>query len=178
MKNEAISADVSRSPSTSACTSAGGQVFSRVGPAVLGQRCRVGADVHRDLDELVEVGGQVGIAEAKDDVGPVEDPVVVLFGNAHHVADDLQGQRAGQLRDQLAVAVGVLLDHRRDQRRARSRTDASVRATTFGVNARLTMLRSRVPRIVQHDHRPEVLGQHPRSASSMVMLGLELKISG
>ena len=39
----------------------------------------------------------VGVAEAEDHVGPVEDPLVVLLGDAHHVADDLQRQGPGQL---------------------------------------------------------------------------------
>ena len=66
------------------------------------------------LEELVEVGGDVGIAEAQNDVGPVEDPLMVVFGDAHHVADDLQRQGAGQVSDDLALAVGMVLHHRRD----------------------------------------------------------------
>ena len=37
---------------------------------------------------------------------------VVLFGDAHHVADDLQRQRARQRRHELAGAVGMVGDHR------------------------------------------------------------------
>ena len=70
--------------------------------------------------------------------------LMVLLGDAHHVADDLQRQRAGQLGDHLARPSGcvsiIVLD---EATGALSRTEASVRATTLGVNALLTMLRSR-----------------------------------
>jgi hypothetical protein len=61
---------------------------------------------------------------------------------------------------------------------ARSRTDASVRATTFGVNARLTIERNRWCR-----GSSSTIIEPKNSATSgawslIVMLGLELKISG
>ncbi len=40
---------------------------------------------------------------------------MVVLGDAHHVADDLQRQRTGQLGDQLARAVRMVGDHRRHQ---------------------------------------------------------------
>ena len=179
MKNEAISADVSRSPSTSAATSAVVRSSPRLSPPVLGERGGVGADVDGDLHELVEIGGQVGVAEAEDDVGPVEDLLVVLVGDAHHVADHLQRQRTGQLGDQFGRC-------RRDgsrsspttSRRARSRTESSVRATTLGVKALRTMLRSRACR-----GSSSAIIEPKYSATSgiwspMVMFGYELKISG
>ncbi len=90
MKNEATSAEVSRSPSTSAWTRLVVEVLGGHRPALVGQRRRIRADVHRHLQELVEVGGQIRVAEPQDHVGPVEDPLMVRFGDAHHVADDLQ----------------------------------------------------------------------------------------
>lgn len=51
---------------------AAGQIVVVVDPAVFGQRGGVGADVRRNLHELVEIGGQIGIAEAENDVGPVK----------------------------------------------------------------------------------------------------------
>ena len=76
---------------------AGRQVVARMRPAIVGQCGGVGADVHGHLDELFEVGGDVRIAEPEDHVGPVEDPLVVLLGDAHHVADDLQRKGTGEL---------------------------------------------------------------------------------
>ncbi len=110
----------------------GRQVLLRVDSAVLGVRGGVRADVHRDLDELLVVLGDVLVPEPEDHVGPVEDLLVVVLGDAHHVADHLQRQRAGQLRDHLTLAVGMC--RRSSSRRGGvpgpGRT-ASVRATTL-----------------------------------------------
>ena len=63
-------------------------------------------------------------------------------------------------------------------RRARSRTEASVRATTFGVNALLTMLRSRRCRGSSMTIIDPKYSDSSGFASLMVMLGLELKMWG
>ena len=64
------------------------------------------------------------------------------------------------------------------RRRARSRTESSMRATTFGVNALLTMLRSRRCRGSSITIIDPKYSDRSGFASLMVMLGLELKISG
>ena len=64
------------------------------------------------------------------------------------------------------------------RRRARSRTEASVRATTFGVNALLTMLRRRRCRGSSITIIEPKYSDTSGFASLMVMLGLELKICG
>ena len=139
---------------------AGGQILVRIGAPVLGQCVRVGADFHCDRAELVEVGGQVGIAEAEDDVGPVEDLVVVFGRDAHHVADHLQGQRAGEFGDQLAVAVRVPFDHLRDQPTgAIADRGFDPRNHLRGEGAADDRSQPLMPRVVHRDHRPEVLGQ-------------------
>lgn len=63
-------------------------------------------------------------------------------------------------------------------RRARSRTDASMRATTFGVNARLTIERSRWCRGSSSTIIEPKYSLISGVLSLIVMLGLELKMSG
>ena len=63
-------------------------------------------------------------------------------------------------------------------RRARSRTDVSMRATTFGVNARLTIERSRWCRGSSSTIIEPKYSDTSGVWSLMVMLGLELKMSG
>ncbi|CFR92489.1 Uncharacterised protein [Mycobacterium tuberculosis] len=83
-----------------------------VDPAVFGQRGGVGADVRRNLHELVEIGGQIGIAEAENDVGPVKNALMVRLGNPHHVTDNLQRQWTCEFADQIGLPVGIIGDHR------------------------------------------------------------------
>ena len=40
---------------------------------------------------------------------------MVVGRDAHHVADDLKGKRAGEFGNHLAVTVWIPLDHLRDQ---------------------------------------------------------------
>ena len=84
---------------------------------------------------------------------------MVLLGDPHHVADDLQRQRPGQLADRLAVAVGMSGDHRGDQ----SVGPLAHRCLDAGHHFRGESPaddRSQplMPRVVEHDHRAEVLG--------------------
>ena len=69
------------------------------------------------------------------------------------------GSGSGELGNQFAATVGMRVrSSASTSRRARSRTDASIRATTFGVNALLTIdAQPLVPRIVERDHRAEEL---------------------
>ena len=89
----------------------GGQVVTRIDAAILGERAGVCTDVQRHLHELVVVRSDVGVAEAENHVGPVKDALMVILGDAHHVADHLQRQEARQLRDHLTLAVRMLGDH-------------------------------------------------------------------
>ena len=88
------------------------------------------------------------------------------------------GQRPGELGDQLSRPVWVVRDHRIDEPAGRFGADASARATTFGVKALLTMLRSRRCR-----GSSSTIIDPKNSASSgfwsgIVMDGLELKRCG
>ena len=137
----------------------GGQVIARVDAAVLGERGRVGADIERDLDELFIVGGEVRIPEAQNDIRPVEDLLVVVLRDAHHVADHLQRKRSGQFGDEFAVTVGIVGDQIRHQ-------PLGARPYRFlgpGHHLRCEgtahdVAQPGVARIVEGDHRTEVLG--------------------
>ena len=82
----------------------------------------------------------LGVADAEDHVGVLEDLLGVFAGDAHHVADDLQRQRRRDLGHEVALA------HRRDAvddlLRLLTRTDSSIFATCRGVKPRFTMSRS------------------------------------
>ena len=92
----------------------GAQVVSRVDPAVLGHGHGIGGDLLRHRLEGGVVADVV-VADAEDHVGPVEDPVLVLVGDAHHGADDLEGERGRELGDEVAAPVGMPLDHPGDE---------------------------------------------------------------
>jgi hypothetical protein len=94
---------------------AGGQVIVRIDAPVLGERDAVVADAVCRSGEIVEFHGDVGIAEPGDHVRPVEDLLIVAFGDAHHVADHLQGKGSGNFGNELAITVGVIAHHRRDE---------------------------------------------------------------
>ena len=85
---------------------------------------------------------------------------MVGFGDAHQVADDLQGEGTGQIGDDLALAVGMVLHHRGHQ----AAGPVAHRILEEGQHARGEraaddVAQPGVPRIVHRDHRPEVLGQ-------------------
>ena len=102
---------------------------------------RAGLQERRDDLRRVEVGDVLGIARAEDDVGAVEDELVLALRDAHHVADDLERQRRGDLGHEVARA---LLDRRRRRSRAATRcTSSSTRCSMRGVKPRETMRRSR-----------------------------------
>ena len=96
-----------------------GGVLDAVGgqaPHELGQ---VVAGVHEGQHGVLALGDVLGVAEGQDDVGAVEDGVVVALGHAHHVADDLEREPGRHLGDEVALAlvphlgdevVGDLLD--------------------------------------------------------------------
>ena len=139
---------------------AGGQIVSGIAAAILGQCGGVGTDIHCHLDELIEVGGQVGVTEAKYHVRPVKDPLMVFLGNAHHVADDLQGEWTGQFGHHFALSVWMVLHHRRHQPAgalANRLLGAGHHPRREG--AAHDVAQPRMPRVVERDHRPEVLGQ-------------------
>ena len=85
---------------------------------------------------------------------------MVLLGDADHVADHLQGQRPGELGDQLTLPVGVLRDHRIDE------STGPFAYRGFGAGHHLggespadDVAQSQMPWVVEHDHRPEELGK-------------------
>ena len=107
-----------------------------------------------------KIGRQVRVAEAENHVGPMEYPLMVLLGDAHHVADDLQRQRPGELADQIGLPVGMIGDHRLHQPvgpLAHRRLDA--RHHLRRERPADDRAQPLVSRIVHHDHRAEVFGQ-------------------
>ena len=72
----------------------GGQILVRIGAAVLGQRDAVTADSIATVN-LVEIGGDVRIAEPRMTFVQWKTFCAVLVRDAHHVADDLQREWAG-----------------------------------------------------------------------------------
>ena len=136
-----------------------GQIIAWVGPAILGQCGGVCADIDGDLHELLEVGAEVRVAETKDDVGPVEDRLVILLRNPHHVADHLQRKRSGEFGHEFAVTVGMVGDQILHQS-AGTVADGLLDAGHHfgGERAAHDIAQPGVARIVHGDHRPEVLG--------------------
>ncbi len=106
MKNEPNSCGVSCSPSTSAAIIT--EVMSSCGLAL---RSSPSAWAYMNIckrlaHQVLVRGDEVGVAAAEDRVGPVEDLAVVLGGDAHHVADDLERQRRRDVFDEVAGLVG------------------------------------------------------------------------
>ena len=158
MKNDAISADVSRFAVDLGLYQAGGQVVAWIGPPVLGHGRRIGAEIHRRLGEFLDIVGDVGIAGTEDHVRPVKYLLLVLLGNADHVADDLQRQWSGKLGNQFPFAVGMRGDHRVDE------PTCAIAHRCLGTGDHLRRERSAddvaqplMPRVVERDHRSEEL---------------------
>ena len=55
------------------------------------------------FERVLIFGNEFGVTLAQDDVRHVEDEFVLTLGNAHHVADDLDGQPRGACRDEVAT---------------------------------------------------------------------------
>jgi hypothetical protein len=55
--------------------------------------------------------GELGVVEAEDGVGVAQHRLVVVRGDAHHVADDLDGQPGRDLRDEISAAAGDHVVH-------------------------------------------------------------------
>ena len=81
----------------------GGDVVTRVGQAVLGQVDGVVEQLLGVADELSEVDVAVGVARSEDHVGDLEHAPLVGRGDAHHLADDLQGERDGEQLDEVTA---------------------------------------------------------------------------
>ena len=145
-----------------------GDVVLRVGqplrPELLGVVPHVPAAADHVLDRLVVLG----VETAEEMVGAVEDVLVVLAGDAHHVADDPKRHRGGDLGDEVDLTlrrdvlhdlagdvVDVLLDA----------GDHARREPLVHEEAQL-----RVPGRVHVDHRPEHLvdlGRHVRDVRAL-----------
>ncbi len=67
-----------------------GDVVAGIGQAVFGDREPVLEQLHARAHELFYRRHVLGVADAEDRVGQLEDALVVLAGDAHHVADDLE----------------------------------------------------------------------------------------
>ena len=80
------------------------------------------------------ITGRLVVSGSQDHRRPVEDLLLVLLRDAHHVADDLQRQRTGDLATKSAARRDGGPPWRHESARG-SRTLSSMRATTLGVNA-------------------------------------------
>ena len=140
MKKLAISDGVSVSPSTSACIMADTRsscgLASRSSPTAWA----IWASVEDGAHQRLEVGG--GGLVAEDDVGHLEDVVPLVVGDSHHLADDLERQRGGEVGRRRRTRPAR--PWRRRSARALTRTSSSMRATMRGVKARFTIIRTRV----------------------------------
>ena len=98
-----------------------------------------------------------------------EDLRLVLGGDAHHLADDLQRQRSGDLVHEVALAVGELLEQAVDDAGGLRRcTYSSTRAISLGVKPLDTMrAQPEVRRVVHVDHRAEELGDLLRQVADV-----------
>ena len=82
------------------------EVVGRVGAAVLAERLGVGEHPQRTRPSGPRsMPPYSGSPTPRIDVGPGEDLLLVGGGDAHHLADDLQRQRGGDLLDEVALAV-------------------------------------------------------------------------
>src|SRR5690606_30662260 len=84
-----------------------GRVVEAVRGQVLHELLEFHAGGEQAFGDALDVGADVlGVEAAEDHVGPLEDELVVPLGDAHHVADDLQGQAGGDLGDEVAAGAG------------------------------------------------------------------------
>ena len=154
MKNEAISAE--RQPLTVDLRlhQVGGQIVGGMGPAGLGQLRAVLGEIQDRLDDLVVAGRHLVVTRAEDHRRPVEDLGLVLFGDAHHVADDLQRKRTRERLDEVRPPVGVVGHHVAHQP-LRPGVDAFLDAGHHLRGERPVDDRAQpqVPRVVEADHR-------------------------
>ena len=92
-------------------------VMSSVGvrPPALTELLGVGEDLQGDLDQRVVGATELGITDAEDHVGPLEDLLRVALRDAHHRADDLEREGTREGLDEVGRAIGVLGDHPVDE---------------------------------------------------------------
>ncbi len=135
-----------------------GDVVARVGPTVLAELLGVHEHLHQHAHQLLERADVLGVADTEDHVGPLKDLGFVLGRDAHHLADDLEGERCGDLLDEVAFAIRELLDQPIDDR-GRLRADVSLdlgdlpRREPLGDDA----AQAEVARVVHGDHRADEL---------------------
>ena len=94
----------------------GGHILGGVLLSVLGQivhqQIQLLRRVHEGDHGVLTLGHVFRVTVREDDVGRVEDGVVVGRPDTHHVADDLEGQPGGDLDREVAAAlVGHSVDH-------------------------------------------------------------------
>ncbi len=158
MKNEPNSWAVSWSPSTSAAIITDVMSSLRVGPAVLAERLGVHEHLERVRHQVLERADELGVADAEDRVRPLEDLRVVLGRDAHHVADDLEGQGGGDVLDEVALLVGELLEQAVDDLGGLDAHVVLDAADLLGREAlRHDRAEAEVLRVVHVDHRAEEL---------------------
>ena len=132
-----------------------GDVVARVVEPVLAELLGVVVHAEGRRDQRVERAAEVRVADTEDRVRPLEDLLLVGRRHPEHVADDLQGQRRGEVLDEVAFAHLGRVD---DQRRARCSDALLDLGDGLGGEGLLHQLAELgVPRVVDHDHRAEEL---------------------
>ena len=160
MKNEASSALVSCSPSMLAVTSAETRssrgAWARSAASAgdqVGQRLPGAEQLEHRLVHVL--GEELRVGPGQDDVGVGQDHVVLVAGDAHHVADDLQRQPGRDVRHEVARPGGQQVVDDRGGRAAHVVLELGdqPRAERAGDDP----AQPGVPGIVHVDHRAEVL---------------------
>ena len=93
----------------------GRQVVGGLRTTGLGQRRAVGGEFQHHRDELVAVVRHFLVAGTEKHGRPMKHLGFVLFGDAHHVADDLQRKRSGDGLDEVCLPVRVIRHQIADQ---------------------------------------------------------------
>ena len=137
---------------------AGGEVVAGIRSPFLGEAHGVVGEFGDHRDDFVGFAGHLVVADTQHHGRPVEDLCLVFFRDAHHVADDLQRQQAGNLGDEVGLAVWMVGDHVRDDRAgpvAHAVFDAGDHLGREGAIDDLAQ--PKVTRIVKADHRTREL---------------------
>ena len=118
-----------------------------------GQR---GAGAKERLERVLSLRHEFGIALTDDDVRHVEDELVLTLRDAHHVADDLDGQPRSARRDEVAARACFLQTMNDRLRRGVDIFDVALQHAGREPG-RHEFAQSSVSRIVHIDHRAEEL---------------------
>ena len=82
-----------------------GRGFAALGDQTMHERGKRGTRVHERFERVGAFGDELGITVRQNDVGHVEDEVVLGLGNAHQVADESQRQTGGNVGNEVDRAL-------------------------------------------------------------------------